>query len=276
MIVFVNGRFADRKDAKVSTFDHGFLYADGVYETLRTYDGKVWQTDEHLCRLLRSAEMIGLDIPWSLKQMGSWIVQTVRKNGFEESRIRMTVTRGQNNFDFGKAKKPTICIQVQKLKPQPARIYSQGVPAVSYCVERTLPEAKTLNLLPMAMAQRFMLKHKAYEALMVNGRGCVTEGTVMNVFMVKDGVLVTPNRGMLAGTTRDVILKIARKMRLKVDLCDIKLTEMYRADEIFISNAPRGIVPVVRLDGKKIGTGRCGPVTRGLMKAFDEYVQALI
>jgi len=266
----------EEKDAKVSVFDHGFLYADGVYETLRTYGGKVWQIDEHLKRLIRSAVFIGLDIPWSLRQMGSWILQTVKNNGFGESRIRMTVTRGENGFDFGKAKKPTICIQVQKLEPQPARVYSQGVRAVSFCVERTLPEAKTLNLLPMAMAQRFMLKQMAYEALLVNHHGCVTEGTVTNVFMVKNRVLVTPNRGMLAGTTRDVILKIARKLKVKVELRDIKLPEMYRADEIFISNAPRGIVPVVRLDGNVIGAGRCGKETRGLMVTFEEYVQSLI
>lgn len=274
MIVFVNGRFVDRKDAKVSVFDHGFLYADGVYETLRTYGGKIWQMDEHLKRLLRSAELIGLDIPWSLKQMGSWIVQTVKKNGFGESRIRMTVTRGENGFDFGKAKKPTICIQVQKLQSQPVRVYSQGVRAVSFCVERTLPEAKTLNFLSMVMAQRFMLKQKAYEAILVNHQGCVTEGTVTNVFMVRNGVLITPRKGVLAGTTRDVILKIARKMKVKIELRDIKLAEMYRADEIFISNAPRGIVPVVQLDGRKIGTVGSGKVTRGLMAAFGEFIQA--
>ncbi len=286
MIVFLNGKFFDSKQAKVSAFDHGFLYADGVYETLRTYGGRVWQSGEHLKRLRNSAGMIGLSLPWSLKQIEAWINGTVVKNGFKESRIRVTVTRGENGFDFGPAKKPTICIQVQKLIEQPASVYKRGVKVVSFEGERLLPEAKTLNLLPMVLAQQFMLKKKAYEALFVDAKGrggeraLVREGTVTNVFMVKNGVLMTPGKNILAGTTRDAVLKVARRLGLQMKVGDIQLRDLYEADEVFLTNAPRGIVPVCQVDGKKIGersgtNGGCpGKITKKLIKAFDDYVRA--
>ncbi len=282
MVVFLNGRFVDVRTAKVSVFDHGFLYADGVYETLRTYGGFVWQPGEHLGRMRRSAKMIGLDVPWTLEQMERWILEAVKRNGFRESRIRVTVTRGENGFDFGKAMKPTICIQVQKLVPQPGSVYQKGVDAVVFRGKRILPEAKTLNLLPMVMAQRFMKEHNAYEAFFVDGKGNVKEGTVTNIFMVRKGVLVTPGKGILAGTTRDVLLKVARRLRLKVRVRDIKLREMYHAEELFITNAPRGIVPVRRVKGYAIGSEKwkavkCpGPVTKMLMKAFQAKIEEFI
>ncbi len=266
----------DARKAQVSVFDHGFLYGDGVYETLRTYGGFVWQPLEHLRRLKKSAGMLGIKLPWSLKKMEEWIDGTVAKNGFKESRIRLTVTRGENGFDFGNAKKPTICIQVQKLAAQPGGVYKRGVEVVSFRGERILPEAKTLNLLPMVLAQRYMKKKKAYEALLVDGKDFVREGTVTNVFAVFGGILVTPGKGILAGTTRDALIKLARRLRIKTEVRDMKLSEIYKADEVFITNAPRGIVPVRSIDGKKIGSGVLGqvpgPVTKMLMKAFEEKI----
>lgn len=275
MVVFLNGRFVEEEKAVVSVFDHGFLYADGVYETLRTYGGVVWQMDEHLWRLEHSAGLVGVTLPWSLRKIGIWILETIVRNGFPESRIRVTVTRGANGFDFGSSKKPTICIQVQKLIPELPDVYQRGVDVVSFSAVRTLPEAKTLSLLPMVLAQRFMRRKGAYEALFVDN-GCVREGTVTNVFAVIAGVLVTPGKGMLAGTTRDFLLKLARRQGMKARVRDLKLAELFKADEVFVTNAPRGIVPVRKVDGEKIGKDCPGPVIVALSQAFGEEIATFV
>ncbi len=276
MKVFLNGKFVDGGKARISVFDHGFLYGDGVYETLRTYGGNVWQMGLHLRRLQRSAGMLGIRFPWSPGQMGDWIVSTVEKNGFHESRIRVTVTRGENGFDFGPSKKPSLCIQVQKLVLPKALVYEKGVDVVSFHAERFLPEAKTLNLLPMVLGIRFMNLKKAYEALFVDPKGFVREGTVTTVFAVRGGVLLTPGKNVLPGTTRDVVLDLARRLGMKVRIADIPLKELFRADEVFITNAPRGIVPVRTVDGRKVGKGCPGPVTSLLSKAFREKIQRFV
>lgn len=159
---------------------------------------------------------------------------------------------------------------------QPSDVYKRGVKTVSFYGERILPEAKSLNLLPMVLGQRFMRKKKAYEALFVDAKGCVREGTVTNVFAVFGEVLVTPGKGILAGTTRDVLIKLARRLGVKVQVRDIKLKEIYEADEVFVTNAPRGIVPVQSVDGKKIGRSAPGPVTIMLSKAFREKIRRFV
>lgn len=280
MVVFLNGKFVDARKAAVSVFDHGFLYADGVYETLRTYGGFVWQIEEHLRRLRRSAEMIGIRLPWSGEKLAGWIRQTVKRNGFTESRIRITVTRGSNGFDFGPADKPTLCIQVQRLQVQPAKVYREGAAVVTFDAQRILPEAKTLNLLPMVLAQRSMKTKNADEALLVyssaGGRGTVKEGTVTNFFMVRRGFLVTPAAGVLAGTTRDAVVKLARRLGIPVRMRDVKLAELYEADEVFLTNAPRGIIPVRSIDGEKIGKSCPGPLTKRLTGAFKAKILEFI
>lgn len=276
MKVFLNGKFVVARKAKISVFDHGFLYGDGVYETLRTYGGKVWQIPLHLRRLQKSAAMIGIRLPWSLSQLRDWILLTVKKNGFRESRIRLTVTRGENGFDFGAAQKPSLCIQVQKLIAPKAGQYADGVDVVTFHAERFLSGAKTLNLLPMAMGIRFMNTRRAYEALFVDAHGFVREGTVTTVFAVRGGVLMTPGKNVLPGTTRDVVLDLARRLGVKVRVADIPLKDLYGADEVFITNAPRGIVPVRTVDGRKVGKGCPGPVTSLLSKAFREKIRRFV
>ncbi len=291
MIVFLNGKFLRDEDAKVSVFDHGFLYGDGVYETLRTYGGRIWQIDEHLRRLEKSCKLVGVGLPWDRKKIGGWVEKTVQKNGFgkwhgqksamrssnagrdlglQEARIRITVTRGENGFDFVSSKKPTILIQVQKLISPPAEVFKKGVSVVTFKAQRFLPEAKSISLLAMVMGTRFAQQKKAYEAVFVDDADYVLEGTITNIFVVKkdrfgENVLLTPKSNVLAGTTRDLLLKIAKKNGLKALLADFKLKDLYAADEVFITNAPRGIIPVVKIDGKKIGNGRPGAVTLNLL-----------
>ena len=273
-IVFLNGKFVKERDAKISVFDHGFLYGDGVYETLRTYGGKIWQLAEHLKRLQKSARLLGLKIPSSLDQLGGFVAETVKRNGFLESRIRITLTRGVNAYDFTTCRTPTLCIQVQELKPEPKRVYEKGVAVVTFRGVRNLPEAKTISLLPLVLANRFLKKKRAYEALFVDERNYVLEGTITNVFMVKKGLIITPKIGMLSGKTRQFLLKIAKKNGFKILQKSIKIKDLYAADEIFITNAPRGIIPVVKIDGKKVGLGRPGIITQKLMRVFKAELKS--
>ena len=261
----------------MSVFDNGFLYGDGVYETLRTYDGRIWQIDEHLKRLGKSCKLVGIRLPWSFKQIGEWVEKTVQLNGFgngresekaeadSEARIRITVTRGENGFDFGPGEKPTIFVQVQRLVPQPEKFYEKGVAVVTFKAQRYLPEVKSISLLPMVMGSRLAQQKKVYEAVFVDAADYVLEGTITNIFMVENGVLLSPKKNVLAGTTRDFLMKIAKKNGIKALLADFKLKDLYAADEVFITNAPRGIIPVVKIDGRKIGNGRPGAVTLNLL-----------
>lgn len=269
MFVCLNGKFLKAHEAKISVLDHGFLYGDGVYETLRTCNGKIWQLKEHLKRLERSAAMIGLCPPVAVGTIGKWTEQLVRKNGFAESRIRITLTRGANGFDFTSLKKPTLLIQAEELVPQPPGVYKKGVKVVTIHIERTVPAMKSISLLPMVVARQKM--GKAYEALLVDHKGYVREGTITNVFMVKNGVLWTPAKHILHGTTRDYLLKLVRKERMKIRVQDFTLRKLLNAEEVFLTNAPRGIIPVRQVDTHQYG--KPGPVTQHLMKIFDESLR---
>ena len=270
MIVFLNRKFLTAKEAKVSVFDHGFLYGDGVYETLRTYGGKVWQIDEHLKRLEQSARFTALQLVWSRNQLRKWVEKLLDLNGFSESRIRITLTRGSNDFDFNSCGKPTLLITVQPLKPEPKKIYNKGVDVISVRLQRVLPEVKSISLFPFILARQKMKEVAAYEAFFVNEKGFVTEGTVTNFFIVRKGIVMTPKHDILLGTTRGFLLELMRKMDLQVRVTDLKLKDLFQAEEIFITNAPKGIVPVRQFDGTIVGDGKPGAVTRQLMKAFKQ------
>lgn len=268
--VFLNGRIVPEKDAKIAVSDHGFLYADGVYETLRTFNGKIWQVREHLRRLRGSAKLIGLDVPWADGKLQEWLEKTVKKNGFAESRIRLTVTRGSNHFDFGPAKKSTILIQVARLVGESDEV-KRGVKVVTVKFDRLLPLSKSVSLLPMVLAMREASAKKAYEGLFMDCQNHVLEGSRTNVFIVKKGVLITPKEKILLGTTRNFIIKLAKKNGIKVIERKIGLKELYEADEVFISNAPKGIIPVKQVDGRKIGGP--GEMTRTLIDHYLQYVK---
>jgi branched-chain amino acid aminotransferase len=272
MIVFLNGKFVDAEDAKISVFDHGFLYGDGVYETLRTYNGKIWQTEKHIARLRKSAKLLSIKVSWSTVQIKKWLEILIKKNEFKESRIRLTVTRGENKFNFKTCVNPSILIVAEKLKLQPKRIYKKGVNVVTAKIERFLPAAKSISLLPL-ITGRSRINSRIYEAIFVTREGFVTEGTVTNIFIVKKSVLITPKDKILLGTTRGFVIKLAREASLRVRIMNFKVSELQGADEVFITNAPRGIVPVCKVDGKKIGNGKVGEITGMLMKIFSDKVK---
>ncbi len=272
MRVFLNGKFVDEKKAVVPATDHGFLYGDGIYETLRTYGGKIWQMDKHLKRLERSARLMKIPLPWDRAKIGSWVEKLIEKNGFGESRIRITVTRGVNGTVFTGGRKPTILIQAARLKPEKTEVYKKGVEVITVRMKRILPRAKTTSLLPMVLAWQRLEKEHAYEAIYIDEKGFVKEGTVTNVFIVKNGKVFSPKSGVLAGTTRDAVTLAARRAGTRVRLADFTVRRLYKADEVFITNAPRGVVPVRMVDGRKIGKKCPGPVTRQIMTAFEKYV----
>lgn len=263
MMVYLNGKFLNARDAKISVFDPGFLYGDGIFETMRTYQGKIWQMQEHLERLYESAKMRGWKLSWSPDKLYAVIEKTLRKNKFSESRIRITITPG--------VKQPTLFIWVQPLEKLPAAAYERGVSVITFPLERPFPQMKTTSLQPLLIARSEMAKKRAFEALLINHRGNITEGTWTNVFMVKRKMVITPRLGVLLGTTRGTVLKIAKPL-FRIQLRDITRRELMNADECFLTNAPKGIIPVVRVDGEKIGTGRVGPVTKNLQKEFEKKV----
>ena len=270
MYVVLNGKFVEEKRAMVPVTDHGFLFGDGIYETLRTYGGKVWQIDEHLKRLAVSAALLKIGLPWGREKIASWVNGLVKRSGFMESRIRITVTRGSNGMVFTDSKKPTILIQAAELKPQASAIYKNGVPVITLKMKRILPEAKTISLLPMVVAWQKIAEKRVFEAIYVDEKNRVLEGTVTNVYIVKRGIVYTPAKGVLPGTTLMALKKAAARVGIKVLRRDFTVGVLRNADEVFITNAPRGIVPVCGVDGIKIG--RPGAITKKLMKAFESYI----
>lgn len=267
MIVYLNGKFLNARDAKISVFDPGFLYGDGIFETLRTYKGKIWQMKEHLTRLYESARMRGWKLSWKPWEIVETVEKTLRRNGFGESRIRISITPG--------LKQPTLFIWVQPFEKLPEATLERGVSVITFPLERPFPQMKTMSMQPLLIARAEMFKKNAFEAILINHKGCITEGTWTNIFIVKKKILSTPRLGVLLGTTRDTVLKIARSL-FRIKQRDITRRELMNADECFLTNAPKGIVPVVKVDGEKIGTGRPGPVTKHLQKAFEQKVWLII
>ena len=266
MIVYLNGKFLDARSAKISVLDPGFLSGDGIFETLRTYRGAIWEMAEHLERLYESARMRGWKLSFPPPEMAEVIEKTLARNNYPESRIRVTITPGVKN-----AAKPTLFIWVQPLEKLPPSVYRRGVSAITFPLERPFPQMKTTSMQPLLIARAEMAKNKAFEALLINRKGFITEGTWTNVFMVRRKTLITPRLGVLLGTTRSSMLKLAKPL-FRIKLRDITRRELMNADECFVTNAPKGMVPVVKIDGEKIGTGRVGPVTKHLLKEFAKKV----
>lgn len=269
-IVCLNGRFLKESDAKISIADSGFLYGEGVYETLRTVKGEIMNLEAHLERLVRSAGMVGVCLT-DVTRIGKWAKQVVKKNDFKsEARIRITVSGGVHGFGEV-AIKPTVLITAVPLVSVGARRV-RGVKVITFSVERPLPEAKTTFLVPAMMAQRAMQKARAYEALLVNREGWVTEGSISNVFMVRRGVIFTPKTGILGGTTRARIIELARRNKWPLKERDFKVRDLMRAEEVFICNAPRGVIPVKQVDEKVVDNGKMGEVTKKIWEGLKNPI----
>ncbi len=287
MWIYLNDRFVPKDEAVVSVFDHGFLYGDGVFETMRTYHGKVFLLTDHLARLERSASTLGLSLPVSRERLADLVREARTRNRLQEAYLRVTVSRGPGEIGLDPAlcKAPTLVIIAKPFQPYPDSFYTHGVSVVIATTRRNSPEAipphvKSLNYLNNILAKMEATAAGAHEALLLNRHHEVTEGTTSNVFVVREGRLRTPaiDCGILAGLTRGVILKVAHNLGVETEETRLTVNDLYDADECLLTNTTQEVLPVIRVDGKMIGNGRPGEITRRLHASFraglDRFLDA--
>jgi branched-chain amino acid aminotransferase len=282
MYIYLNGKIVPSKEAVVSVFDHGFLYGDGIYETIRVYDGVIFKLDEHLQRLFRSASLIGLTIPLGIDPLKVSIYETLIANKFRNAYIRLTVSRGRGaiGLDPDLCTGPTIVIIVQELKEYPRTFYEKGITLIIAETRRNLKEAidpriKSLNFLNNILAKIEAKKRGVYEALMLNVYGKLTEGTISNIFFYKDGGIYTPSLdcGILDGITRGLIIDLAKREDLKVKEGKFKRKDLYSAEEVFITNTTMEVMPVSKVDDQGYAVGS---IAKLLRKVYRQEVKAYI
>jgi branched-chain amino acid aminotransferase len=280
--IWINGQFYDKENAKISVYDHGLLYGDGVFEGMRSYSGKVFRLEQHLERLWNSAKAIWLEIPLTREALGKAVNDTLAKNGIKDGYIRLVVTRGAGalGLDPNKCSNPQIIIIADKIALYPAEFYEQGLTIITASTVRNHPAAlspriKSLNYLNNIMAKIEGLQAGCVEALMLNHKGEVAECTGDNIFLVRSGQLYTPplDAGILEGITRDAIIEIARESGLVVHEVAVTRHDVFIADEVFLTGSAAEVIPVVKLDSRTIGTGKPGPITRDLEKRFHELTR---
>ncbi len=277
--IFLNGELVKQEDAKISVFDHGLLYGDGIFEGIRAYNGRVFRFDEHLDRLYESAKAIMLDIPMSKAEMKEAVLKTIRANELEDAYIRLVVSRGVGDLglDPNKCDKPTVIIIASDIELYPEEFYQEGLEVVTVPTRRNIPEAlnpriKSLNYLNNILAKIEANRAGVLEAIMLNNEGYVAECTGDNIFIIKDGVLRTPPTyvGALKGIKRGVVLDIAPELDLEVKEEVFTRHDLYVADECFLSGTAAEVIPVVEIDGREIGDGQPGEYTGKLIEKFRQ------
>jgi len=282
MQVYIDGNFYPESEAKVSVFDHGLLYGDGVFEGIRFYNGKVFRLEEHIGRLYKSAAAICMVIPLDRKALTDALLETVRRNELRDGYIRLVVTRGKGNLGLSPehCPKPTVIIIAAKITLYPAESYEKGLKVVTCSTRRIAhgalsPMVKSLNYLNNIMAKIEATHAGAGEGLMLNEQGLVAECTGDNIFLVSEGRLFTPpiSSGALAGITRAVAIAIALELGLEVTEPQMTRYDIYTADECFLTGTAAEIIPAVEFDKRPIGDGKPGPVTRRMIERFRELTQ---
>lgn len=270
---YVNGEFVPASQAKLPVHDLGIVRGYGVFDALRTYDRVPFHLDDHLYRLQRSASMIDLELPWSRDELAALVDETLESNDFENATIRIVVTGGPS-LDFGTPMgDPSLIIYVTPLSPPSPEQYANGRKVTTVKMTRERPEVKSLNYIGATMAVQAATKVDAVEALYVNERNQITEGTRSNFFVVRGKQLITPDDEVLAGITRQVVMKLAGEI-IDVILQPIPLDELSHVDEAFITSSTKEILPIIQVDDQVIGNGRPGPVTLELLARFREYAQS--
>jgi branched-chain amino acid aminotransferase len=279
-VVYIDGEFVPQAEAKVSVFDRGYLYGDGVFEGIRGYNGRIFRLDQHLERLYRGAKAIALEIPLTPEELKDVILETVRRNRLHECYVRAIVSRGQGDLglDPRNCRAPaTLVVIASTIALYRQEAYEHGLEIITCATRRNLPtavnpEIKSLNYLNNILARIEVSRAGADEGLMLNHLGYVAEGTGDNVFVWSRGMLITPpaHTGILEGITRQVVLELAQEMELPAREDMLTLYEVYSADECFLTGTAAEIAPVSRVDGRIIGDGRPGPITKRLMAGFKE------
>jgi branched-chain amino acid aminotransferase len=283
MKIYINGKFYKKEEAKISVFDHGLLYGDGVFEGIRSYNRLVFKLKEHIDRLFESAKSIMLAVPLSKEQIIKAVVSTLKENKLNDAYIRLIVTRGEGDLGLDPRKckgKGTIIIIADKISLYPKEFYKEGLRIVTVPTVRNVPEAlnpqiKSLNYLNNILAKIEAVNSGCDEAIMLDSLGFVAECTGDNIFIVKNNHLYTPPQcmGTLRGITRDSVMEIAKKIRIQVHEHVITRHEVYISDECFLTGTAAEVIPVVMVDGRIIGRGKPGRVTLDLMKKFKEITR---
>jgi branched-chain amino acid aminotransferase len=280
--IYISGTFYSKDDAKISVYDHGFLYGDGVFEGIRSYGGKAFRLTEHLDRLWESAKAIWLEIPITKAVMTQAIEQTLEINGVKDGYIRVIITRGKGTLglDPNRCSDPEVIVIADHISLYPKEYYENGLAIITVSVMRNhsaalSPRIKSLNYLNNILAKVEGLQAGCIEALMLNHKGEVAECTGDNIFTVRRGVLYTPpvDAGILEGITRDAVIGLARDAGIEVRETALTKHDIYIADECFLTGSAAEIVPVVKLDDRAIGAGRPGPMTGDLMERFHKLTR---
>ncbi|MDA8433905.1 MAG: branched-chain-amino-acid transaminase [Nitrospiraceae bacterium] len=281
MKIYIDGTYHSKDEAKISVFDHGLLYGDGVFEGIRAYDGRVFRLAEHIDRLYASATAVALEIPMAKKEMASAVVGAVHENGTQDGYIRLVVTRGAGSLglDPSSCGKPTVIIIVGDIQLYPKEYYQKGIRIVTAATRRIPPECldpriKSLNYLNNIMAKAEARRAGALEAVMLNTRGYVAECTADNIFIVKDGRLLTPlpSDGALDGITRRAVQELAAAGDIGCIETALTQYDLYTADECFITGTGAEVMPVIGIDDRAIGEGKPGPLTLRLIDAYRKLV----
>ncbi|MBU6399752.1 MAG: branched-chain-amino-acid transaminase [Verrucomicrobia bacterium] len=277
MHIFIDGKYYREHQARISVFDHGLLYGDGIFEGIRAYHGRVFKLREHIERLFCSAKAILLDIPYSRAAIVRAVVATCRRNHLRDGYIRLLVTRGVGTLGLNpnRCRKPSLIIIADKIQLYPPAYYDRGLTIVTVPTTRNLhsalnPAIKSLNYLNNILAKIEANNSGCEEAVMLNAEGFVAECTGDNVFIVKAGHLQTPplSAGALYGITRGVVLELAAEAGLRVSEPNLTRYDLFNADECFLTGTGAELIPVVKIDGRVIGTGRPGAVTRDLIQRY--------
>lgn len=280
--IFIDGVFYDEADAKVSVFDHGLLYGDGVFEGIRFYNGRVFRMEEHMDRLWESARSICIDIPMSRRELDEALLETIRQNELRDGYVRLIVTRGIGNLGLNpvQCKRPSVIIIASTIALYTEEVYRHGLTVVTVATRRmgpaTLnPAIKSLNYLNNVLARIEANLANADEALMLNDAGNIAECTADNVFIVKRGQIMTPpiTAGALRGITRSVVFDIAAELGIKISEPDLTRHDLYIADEAFLTGTAAEVVPMVKVDGRTIGTGEPGGITTRMIARFRELTR---
>jgi branched-chain amino acid aminotransferase len=280
--IYIDGAYFDEADAKVSVFDHGLLYGDGVFEGIRFYNGRVFRLEEHMDRLWDSARSICLRIPMSRPEMDEALLETIRRNNLRDGYIRLVVTRGVGNLGLNptQCKRPSVIIIVSTIALYSEEVYRKGLTVVTVPTRRmgpaTLnPAVKSLNYLNNVLARIEANLASADEALMLNDAGNVAECTADNVFIIKRGQIMTPpiTAGALRGITRSVIFDIAAEIGMKISEPEITRHDIYTADEAFLTGTAAEVIPMINVDGRVVGEGKPGPITNRMIARFRELTR---
>ncbi len=285
MKIYIDGKFYDRDDAKISVFDHGVLYGDGIFEGIRAYNGRIFRLDDHLKRLDESANAILLKLPLPIKDIEQAILETVRLNKLKDAYIRLVVTRGVGDLglDMRKCKDgATLFIIADRIELYPEEFYEKGLTVITSTIrqkglDQVTPGVKSLNYLANILARAEATAAGAQEAILLNATGHVSECSGDNIFFIKDGKIFTPptSAGILVGVTRNVVMELCeKKLGVKVIERNFPRYDLYSADEVFLTGTGAEVISAVRIDGRVIGKGSAGPITKTLIKHFRDYANS--